>query len=49
MVRVCKIPCDNCPARNRRVRPYLVEGKRKDLCLACTKTAIKMELKIENL
>lgn len=49
MPRVEKVRCDNCPARSRRVRPYLVEGKRKDLCLNCCKAAVKLELEIKNL
>lgn len=49
MARVSKIRCDNCPARSRRVRPYLVEGQRKDLCQACVRAAIKVEIEIKNL
>lgn len=49
MARVSKVQCDNCTARSRRVRPYLVGGQRKDLCLACVRAAIKVELQIKNL
>ena len=40
--------CDNCPARNNRVREYLVEGQRKDLCMACLKAAADMGLALEH-
>lgn len=49
MARREKVRCDNCPARSRWVRPYLIGGKRKDLCLNCCKAAVKLEIDIKNL
>lgn len=47
--KAARTMCDNCPARNNRIRAYLVEGLRKDLCIECAKTAVRLKLSIENL
>lgn len=43
-----KRKCDQCPASNRGVRPYEVDGKAMKLCQECVKAAIRIELKIRN-
>ncbi len=43
-----KHQCEQCPARNRVVRPYEVEGKAMNLCQGCVKAAIRIDLKIRN-
>ena len=39
-----KKKCDNCSAKNKRVKSFIVWGKRLDLCEYCEKIVFRLKV-----